>query len=136
MGPLRLSSHALATLQAHAAAERPRECCGILVGAGSPPAVDEVVAVTNRHPHPRGGYTIAAADLAATLRAARQRRRRVLGFYHSHPQSPARPSEADRAAAWDGMSYCIVGECAERSEVRSWRRGAAGEMVEQPVEVA
>jgi proteasome lid subunit RPN8/RPN11 len=32
----------------------------------------------------------------------------VLGFYHSHPDHPARPSETDRQAAWPFYSYIIV----------------------------
>ena len=32
----------------------------------------------------------------------------VLGFYHSHPDHPARPSETDRQAAWPFYSYVIV----------------------------
>ncbi len=32
----------------------------------------------------------------------------VLGFYHSHPDHPARPSEYDRAHAWPFYSYVIV----------------------------
>ena len=32
----------------------------------------------------------------------------VLGFYHSHPDHPARPSEYDREHAWPFYSYVIV----------------------------
>jgi proteasome lid subunit RPN8/RPN11 len=32
----------------------------------------------------------------------------VLGFYHSHPDAPARPSEYDRQHAWPFYSYVIV----------------------------
>jgi len=32
----------------------------------------------------------------------------VLGFYHSHPDHPARPSEYDREHAWPYYSYVIV----------------------------
>ena len=37
-----------------------------------------------------------------------RRARLVLGFYHSHPDHPARPSEYDRQHAWPFYSYVIV----------------------------
>ncbi len=45
----------------------------------------------------------------------------VLGFYHSHPDHPARPSEYDREHAWPVYSYVIasVGDD-EVKEMRSW----------------
>jgi proteasome lid subunit RPN8/RPN11 len=33
----------------------------------------------------------------------------VLGCFHSHPDGPATPSEPDRARAWPGLIYLIVG---------------------------
>ena len=46
----------------------------------------------------------------------------VLGFYHSHPDHPAQPSETDREAAWPGYSYVIQSVRDGRAaEVRSWR---------------
>jgi len=46
----------------------------------------------------------------------------VLGFYHSHPDHPARPSETDRASAWPFYSYVIV-SIAKRQPVdmTSWQ---------------
>ena len=45
----------------------------------------------------------------------------LLGFYHSHPDHPAEPSEYDREHAWPYYSYVIasVGESGV-GEVRSW----------------
>ena len=46
----------------------------------------------------------------------------VVGYYHSHPDHPARPSEFDREHAWPGMSYLIVSvEKRQVVEARSWR---------------
>ena len=42
------------------------------------------------------------------MREERRTKRKVLGFYHSHPDHPARPSEYDRAWAMPWYSYIIV----------------------------
>jgi len=57
-----------------------------------------------------------------------------VGIWHSHPDHPARPSETDRAAAWEGWSYLIASVTdAGLSELRSWR--LSGErFLEEPVE--
>jgi proteasome lid subunit RPN8/RPN11 len=51
-------------------------------------------------------------------RAAEARGLDVVGWYHSHPDHPARPSEYDREHAWPWYSYIIV----------SVTKGVAGEM--------
>jgi proteasome lid subunit RPN8/RPN11 len=46
----------------------------------------------------------------------------VVGYYHSHPDHPAQPSEFDREHAWPGLSYVIVAVRNGRAEeARSWR---------------
>ena len=48
--------------------------------------------------------------------------RRLLGFYHSHPDHPAEPSAFDLEHAWPNLSYVIVSVRGGRVEdVRSWR---------------
>jgi proteasome lid subunit RPN8/RPN11 len=45
----------------------------------------------------------------------------VLGFYHSHPDHPARPSEYDREHAWPFYSYVIVAiEKGRAADMTSW----------------
>ena len=46
----------------------------------------------------------------------------IVGYYHSHPDHPARPSEFDREHAWPGTSYVIVSvEKGKAVDCRSWR---------------
>ena len=46
----------------------------------------------------------------------------IVGIWHSHPDHPARPSETDRAKAWEGYSYVIASVTNEGVvELRSWR---------------
>jgi proteasome lid subunit RPN8/RPN11 len=55
-------------------------------------------------------------------RSAGGRGELVLGFYHSHPDHPARPSEYDRAHAWPFYSYVIVAVAKRAAgEMTSWQ---------------
>ncbi len=83
---------------AHARAEAPNECCGLLVGEGS--FIDECVAVRNMHPTPRTRYLLDPAEHIATMRRLRGTRRSIVGCYHSHPHSPPVPSATDLAEAY------------------------------------
>ena len=94
-------------MQAHARRGYPYEVCGVLVGA--PGTVAEVIAVENRETEqPRVRYQIAPEDLIRVQRESRGRDREILGYYHSHPDHPARPSETDRRIAAGGLSDGVV----------------------------
>jgi proteasome lid subunit RPN8/RPN11 len=82
---------------AHARAEAPRECCGLLVGHGI--VVDECVRSPNVDPNPNR-YEIDARLHVATNRRLRGSGRVVTGAYHSHPHSPPWPSPSDVAEAY------------------------------------
>jgi len=101
----------LEAILAHARAGHPFEVCGVLVGradAGGV-AVVEAVAVENRErTAPRTRYEIAPEDLLRLQREARAAGREIAGYYHSHPDHPARPSETDRRMAAEGLSDGVV----------------------------
>ena len=61
-------------------------------------------------------------DVLDAEKAARQQGLEVVGWYHSHPDHPARPSQYDRDHAWPWYSYIIV-SVANRipEEMTSWR---------------
>ncbi len=45
----------------------------------------------------------------------------ILGFYHSHPDHPAEPSEFDRSHAWPWYSYVILSIVErEPADLRAW----------------
>jgi proteasome lid subunit RPN8/RPN11 len=55
-------------------------------------------------------------------READERGLTLLGFYHSHPDAPPRPSEFDREHAWPWFVYPIIGvQGGEPVEIRAWR---------------
>jgi proteasome lid subunit RPN8/RPN11 len=105
---------------AHARAALPDECCGILVGGGD--RVVEVVSTENVAADPRRHFLIDPKAHIDTRRHARGRGLQVVGFYHSHPRSDARPSAIDLAeASYPGLLYLIVGLAPEPPEIRVYR---------------
>jgi proteasome lid subunit RPN8/RPN11 len=92
-----------------------------------------VRATRNEATDRRRCYVLAPADLAASVREARERSLDLLGYYHSHPGGRAEPSVADRAHAWPEVSYLIVAlDGFGMLEARSWRLAGDG-FVEEPV---
>jgi proteasome lid subunit RPN8/RPN11 len=85
----------------------PFEICGVLLGEGR--TVRQVVPVPNRETEsPRIRYQIAPEDLFRIQRESREAGLEIVGFYHSHPDHPARPSETDRRIAAEGLSDGVI----------------------------
>lgn len=98
---------ALDSIVAHARADAPRECCGLLVG--TPGAVERAVATRNDAEAPLTRYRVHPADHFAVIRALRGSEQAVIGAYHSHPATDAAPSPTDTAEAWPApFVYVIV----------------------------
>lgn len=112
------------SLHAHAREGYPFEICGVLLGQDG--TVSQVERVANRETEsPRVRYQIAPEDLIRIQREAREAGREILGYYHSHPDHPARPSETDRRIAAEGLSdgviHVVVGVAeGVRTEATSW----------------
>ena len=96
----------------HGAKDYPNECCGAMLGKDEDVSVREVVAlfplINRRDDSPRNRFSITPQDFRDAERAAAERGLDLLGWYHSHPDHPARPSEFDREHAWPWYSYIIV----------------------------
>ncbi|TAN59997.1 M67 family peptidase [bacterium] len=108
----------------HAKDEYPHECCGVLVGnnMGGVRKVFEAhrVANTNKErAHDR--YVIEPLEINIIDKCARATGLEVIGFYHSHPDHPDRPSEFDREMGQPGYSYFIVAvKGGKEVSVKSW----------------
>ncbi len=103
---IRIAAAAVDLIVRHALAETPRECCGLLLGAGDD--VVEAVASTNLSSDPNRFLIDPAAHFSAR-RDARRRGLSVVGFYHSHPHSSAQPSSTDEAeASYDEHLHLII----------------------------
>ena len=79
--------------------------------------------LTNRRDDsPRNRFSITADDFRAAERAAKEQGLELVGWYHSHPDHPARPSEYDREHAWPWYSYVIVSVASgEACDMTSWQ---------------
>jgi desampylase len=110
---MRIRADVLDAITAHARREQPRECCGILLGAGN--EILEAVAAANVAEEPLRCYEVSPADHIAQVRRCRDSIRagdaalRILGVYHSHPHSAPVPSPTDLDQAYEEYVYVIAG---------------------------
>ncbi len=119
-----MSEHRLAVTSAvdqairrHGQDAYPHECCGALVGRDD--RVIDVVALPNTTEEgPRRRFLVRPSDYRFAEARAAELGGELLGFYHSHPDHPARPSQYDLEHAWPTFAYIIVSVAA----------GAAGDM--------
>jgi proteasome lid subunit RPN8/RPN11 len=112
-------------IRRHAESSYPEECCGFLIGrtAADASSVERIVPAGNERQESRHNrYLISPEAVLAAHKAARAQGLDVIGYYHSHPDHPARPSAFDREHAWPGLSYLIVSiEQGSQVDARSWR---------------
>jgi len=122
---VRVPRAVLDAIVAHARAEAPLECCGLLIGSGERIVESYPVENTRRSPV---AFEVDPAGHFAAIRKARNAGRAVIGAYHSHPRSPAAPSETDIREANDPeFVHVIVSLAIDPAEVRAFRitgRGA------------
>jgi proteasome lid subunit RPN8/RPN11 len=125
-----ISAHLAEKIRAHGAETYPHECCGALLGRDSEAtdrnAVREVLAlfplVNRRDDSPRNRFSVTAEDVLQADKAAQAQKLEVIGWYHSHPDHPARPSQYDRDHAWPWYSYIIVSvHNGAPQDMTSWR---------------
>ena len=109
---LKIAQSELDSLRRHGEETYPHECCGILLGRidGDTRTVQVVLRAGNtRTDSPHDRYHIDPRELVAAQRRAREQGLDIVGFYHSHPDHPARWSATDLAEAhWYGCSYTIT----------------------------
>ena len=103
---MRIGRPAINAIVAHALETAPAECCGLLLGLGD--TISEAVRVRNIADRPTR-YLLDPKGHIDARRSGRDRGLDVLGFYHSHPQAPAEPSEIDQLeASYPDHLYLIV----------------------------
>lgn len=94
-------------IRRHGTETYPNECCGALVGRDGD--VQHAVALPNTTEEgPRRRFLVRPSDYLQAENAARRLGGDLLGFYHSHPDAPARPSQYDLDHAWPTFWYVIV----------------------------
>lgn len=118
--PFALPRNLAESIVAHARAEAPRECCGVLAGPDG--TVVAAFPLTNRAPGNELYETDAAELLELEFRTLPSRNWEIAAVYHSHPHSVAFPSATDVAlAAWPDACYLICSlEHPERPVIRGF----------------
>jgi proteasome lid subunit RPN8/RPN11 len=125
-----INNHLAEKIRRHGAETYPHECCGALLGHDAEAQGDtpgrEVLGlhalVNRRDDSPRNRFSVTADDVRDAEKVAREQNLDVIGWYHSHPDHPARPSEFDREHAWPWYSYIIVSvQSGAPQEMTSWR---------------
>jgi proteasome lid subunit RPN8/RPN11 len=127
---LHVPSELCARLEGWSRLGLPRESCGLLIGrdAGGRTEVERVTWARNLERR-EDRFELDPGGLLAAERAARGAGLGVVGVWHSHPASGARPSAADRDAAYEGWSYLILGLAGPVPELRAFR--LRGERLEE-----
>jgi len=96
-----------ASIRRHGQETYPHECCGALVGRDD--HVADVVPLPNTTEEgPRRRFLVRPSDYREAERKAGELGGELLGFYHSHPDHPARPSQYDLDHAWPTFAYIII----------------------------
>ena len=122
--PLKIGAGDVDRIHEHAREVYPEECAGALVGidSGGVRVVVDVWRAENTHEEERSRrFLIEPLAVKKFEERAEEKDMEMLGFYHSHPDHPAEPSEYDREHAWPGYSYVIASVSGENVEdMRSW----------------
>ena len=122
-----IGKNQLAQIREHGVRDYPYECCGLLLGRyyEEGKLVSETYPISNAREESakRNRFLIEPHELMHGERYARSKDLEVVGFYHSHPDSPAVPSQYDLDHAWPTYSYIIVSTRAnEAGDLFSWEQ--------------
>ena len=128
---MRISQALWKELVEHAAEEAPNECCGYVRARGG--TVEEVFRAVNERNSPYG-YELDAKSLFRVNELDDEGFE--VGVYHSHPRSPAEPSQTDiNLASYPHWTYLIVSlQNGDAPVVRGWRI-ADGRVEEEAIRV-
>jgi proteasome lid subunit RPN8/RPN11 len=122
--PLKIGAGDVRNIHDHAKEAYPEECAGALVGVdtGEIKIVVDVWRAKNTHEGERERrFLIEPLQIKEFEERATERDLDLLGFYHSHPDHPAEPSEYDREHAWPYYSYVIASVGSDEvKDMRSW----------------
>lgn len=121
---LTIAQEIISEIKSHGETTYPEECCGVLLGRfeNEGKVVFEILKIENSmESERRRRFLITAQDYLKAEKYAREKGFEIVGFYHSHPDHPARPSDYDREHALPFLSYIIVSvENGIAKDVNSW----------------
>ena len=103
----RLDPGVASAIRRHGEETFPHECCGALIGRDHG-VVAAVPLPNTTEEGPRRRFLVRPSDYRMAEQKATELGSELLGFYHSHPDHPARPSQFDLDHAWPNFAYVIV----------------------------
>ena len=103
----RLDPGVASAIRRHGEETFPHECCGALIGRDHG-VVASVPLPNTTEEGPRRRFLVRPSDYRMAEQKATELGSELLGFYHSHPDHPARPSQFDLDHAWPNFAYVIV----------------------------
>ncbi len=115
---LTITSKVIEAVIEQAENELPFECCGYLAADGD--------IVTTHFPlknidQARDHFNMDPAEQFQAVKAMREAGLKLCAVYHSHPETPARPSDEDLKLAYDPtISYVIISLAASEPVVKSF----------------
>jgi len=120
-----VDDHQLSEIRAHGERDYPYECCGLMLGRfeDGRKTVVETYPISNAREEEakRNRFLISPEELMRGEKYAREKHLDVVGFYHSHPDDRAVPSQYDLEHAWPVYSYIVVSvEKGRAVDLRSW----------------
>ena len=135
---LKLTAAQAEQIRREGAAAYPNECCGVMIGRDDAngrivrrlkPLANSFDTAERYH-----RFSLSPKDLMQAEKDAAGAGELVLGFYHSHPDHPARPSEYDRQHAWPFYSYVIVAIAGGKpAAMTSWRLQESTEQFDEEI---
>ena len=106
----------------HAKKNLPEEACGLLGGTknGDEKTIEKVSLLTNID-HTNEHFSMDPKEQLAAVKDMRANGLELLGNWHSHPESPSRPSEEDKRLAYDPtVNYLILSLMEEEPVLRAF----------------
>lgn len=114
---VRLSKSDYEKMLAHAVSELPNEACGLIAGTaeGDIRTIKKVYLLTNTD-HSNEHFSLDPKEQLAAIKDMRANGLTPLGNWHSHPESPSRPSDEDKRLAYDKSACYMILSLENRSE--------------------
>jgi proteasome lid subunit RPN8/RPN11 len=118
---LMLQSEVDMDIRRHGRESYPEECCGALIGRDG--SVVEAMRLQNlMGEEARRHFLVGPVEYQVAEKRAIEMGGKLMGFYHSHPDHPARPSQNDLEQAWPTFLYVILAvQNGKPGTMTSWR---------------
>lgn len=114
----------------------PNEACGLIAGkvSGEDKHIEKVYLLTNAD-ESNEHFSMDPKEQLAAVKDIRENGLSLLGNFHSHPESPARPSEEDKRLAFDTKAEYLILSLLNREEpiLKAFLINAEKEVTEEPI---